>query len=38
MLHLSLTIVQEDAEAHQRAVLNVLQIFSETLAADAPRF
>jgi hypothetical protein len=38
MLHLSLTIVQDDAETHQRAILNVLQIFSETVAADVTRF
>jgi hypothetical protein len=38
MLHLSPTIVQDDAEKHQRAVLNVLQVFSETVAADASSF
>ncbi|KAH8901128.1 hypothetical protein GQ53DRAFT_814608 [Thozetella sp. PMI_491] len=38
MLHLSLVDIQIDAETHQRAVLNVLRIFSETVAADPARF
>ncbi len=38
MLHLSLVIIQDDAEAHQRAVLNVLRVFSETVATDPARF
>lgn len=34
MLHLSLVIVQDDAEDHQRAVLAVLDVFSAAIAAD----